>query len=215
MNQALIHDPQNFAAQIMKKMIEDSLFYIQIRDAKKRFNSPEAQQNRLVEAKLKEPVSIHFDNTPLVNAIDHLRTTTRMNFYVDWKALEKVGVKQDTPITMQPPYVSADAALKVILKLAATAGNGQPLDYTIDKGIVKISTAAQLQRIASFANRAIIAAPAQANTSEVDRQTLTKLNEPVPANFDNNSLTNVIDYLRNTTGVNIVVNWNALASVRC
>ena len=36
------------------------------------------------------------------------------------------------------------------------------------------------------------------------------LNKVVTANFDGNRLDNVIDYLRNTTGTNIYVNWRAL-----
>src|SRR6185295_11556865 len=41
---------------------------------------------------------------------------------------------------------------------------------------------------------------------------LAKLRDPVPVNFDNNRLVNVIDYLRNTTGLNFVVQWAALSA---
>ena len=46
--------------------------------------------------------------------------------------------------------------------------------------------------------------------SEADRQVAAALKNPVPINFDNNRLANVIDYLRNTTNVNFFVNWPVL-----
>jgi type II secretory pathway component GspD/PulD (secretin)/tetratricopeptide (TPR) repeat protein len=46
--------------------------------------------------------------------------------------------------------------------------------------------------------------------SEVNRRVANRLREPVPINFEANKLVNVIDYLRNTTGVNFFVNWPVL-----
>ena len=46
--------------------------------------------------------------------------------------------------------------------------------------------------------------------SDVNRRVALRLREPVPINFDANRLVNVIDYLRNTTGVNFFVNWPVL-----
>lgn len=46
--------------------------------------------------------------------------------------------------------------------------------------------------------------------SEANRRVQSKLREPVPVNFESNRLVNVIDYFRNTTGVNFFVNWPAM-----
>ena len=46
--------------------------------------------------------------------------------------------------------------------------------------------------------------------SEANRRVSLKLRDPVPISFDANKLVNVIDYIRNTTGVNVFVNWAAL-----
>ena len=46
--------------------------------------------------------------------------------------------------------------------------------------------------------------------SEANRRVSLKLREPVPISFEANKLVNVIDFLRNTTGVNVFVNWPAL-----
>ncbi len=46
--------------------------------------------------------------------------------------------------------------------------------------------------------------------SELNRRVAVKLTDPLPVNFDANKLVNVMDYFRNTTGVNFFVNWAAL-----
>jgi type II secretory pathway component GspD/PulD (secretin)/tetratricopeptide (TPR) repeat protein len=52
-----------------------------------------------------------------------------------------------------------------------------------------------------------------ASESEINRQVARKLKEIVPINFDGNKLEDVIDYLRNTTNVNLIANWAALEEV--
>lgn len=46
--------------------------------------------------------------------------------------------------------------------------------------------------------------------SELNRRVSLKLGEPLPINFEANKLVNVVDYFRNTTGVNFFVNWASL-----
>jgi len=46
--------------------------------------------------------------------------------------------------------------------------------------------------------------------SDANRRVALKLREPVPVAFDGNLLVNVIDFFRNTTGVNFDVRWNQL-----
>ncbi|WP_221435361.1 hypothetical protein [Algisphaera agarilytica] len=46
--------------------------------------------------------------------------------------------------------------------------------------------------------------------SEANRETALRLKKTVPISFDANPLESVIDYLRETTGANIFVNWPAL-----
>lgn len=46
--------------------------------------------------------------------------------------------------------------------------------------------------------------------TERDKAVEKKLQQPLPINFEANRLVNVLDYLRNTTGVSFFVNWGAL-----
>ena len=49
--------------------------------------------------------------------------------------------------------------------------------------------------------------------SQVNRETALKLRKTVPVDFEGNTLASVVDYLRETTGANIFVNWPALLQV--
>jgi len=126
-DQALFLDPQNFAAQAMKEMIEDSHLYVQ-------------------HKKLNRELDYMIRRTSIQNAESRNPYTDLMTYPPDWPELTQRRLAGD--------------------------------DLTAD--------------------------------SEINRRVELKLKEPVPISFDNNTLFNVIDYLRNTTGLNIYVNWTAL-----
>jgi general secretion pathway protein D len=52
-----------------------------------------------------------------------------------------------------------------------------------------------------------------AGESEANRRIALKLRQAIPINFDANKLVNVLEYIRNTTGVDIYTNWTALQNV--
>ncbi len=49
--------------------------------------------------------------------------------------------------------------------------------------------------------------------SEVNRRVSQELQQPVPIEFQANQFSNVIEYLRNTTGVDFFVNWSVLEAI--
>ncbi len=49
--------------------------------------------------------------------------------------------------------------------------------------------------------------------SEINRRVALKLRDSVPIDFEANKLVNIIEYLRNTTGVNFFVNWPVLETI--
>ena len=56
---------------------------------------------------------------------------------MDWAALEKAGINRNTPVSMKLHDVPYRQALATVL---ASAGGKGPLDYTIDDGVISIST---------------------------------------------------------------------------
>lgn len=61
--------------------------------------------------------------------------------------------------------------------------------------------------------RRLGALAAEGAQSEVNRQAMATLRQPLPVNFEARRLDNVIDYFRNSTGLNVTVNWPALAEI--
>jgi hypothetical protein len=88
---------------------------------------------------------IKFDQAPFAQVIDSLRQRQAINIFVRWKALAEVGVDRQTPVTIDRlTDVSFSAVLEAVLDSVAD----QPgrLGYTVDKGIVYISTREDLNR---------------------------------------------------------------------
>ncbi|MDW8262070.1 MAG: hypothetical protein RMJ35_06050, partial [Phycisphaerales bacterium] len=81
---------------------------------------------------------VPFDNAQFSDVIDFLRETMRVNIVVNWRALENAGIAKETPINVRLRDVRFSKVLTTVL---ADAGGGTvPLDYTIDDGVITIST---------------------------------------------------------------------------
>lgn len=105
----------------------------------------ESEVNRRVAQQLEEQVPVNFEANNLVNVIEFLRNTTGVNFFVNWTALENVGVEQDTPITLNLSNIPADQALRLVLQ-QATVEEFNPVSFSVIDGIVHISTEQDLTR---------------------------------------------------------------------
>lgn len=101
----------------------------------------ESEANRRSKERLQQPIPIDFQANQFERVINYLRGVTGVNFFVNWKALEGVGIARDLPITMTLNEVPAEKALNLILdEVSGELGGAASLDYTIDEGIVIIST---------------------------------------------------------------------------
>jgi beta-lactamase regulating signal transducer with metallopeptidase domain len=86
---------------------------------------------------------MRFDEVALSDVIDFLRDVSGANIFVDWKAIEAAGVQRTIPITARLRNIKFSKALSVIL---GDVGDGKvKLSYTVDKGVITISTTEALQ----------------------------------------------------------------------
>ena len=107
----------------------------------------ESTADRETSQKLQTSVPINFEANSLESVIDYIRTTTGANIFVNWPALLLVGVEQDLPISLQLAEVPAEKALSLVLQQAsAAAGDLDPVGYSINDGVVTISTVRELKR---------------------------------------------------------------------
>lgn len=104
-----------------------------------------SERDRQVEQQLAQEVPVDFEANTLANVVDYFRNITGMNIAVNWQALQATGVTQDTPITLKLRNVPVRKALQLVLE-QATLSTLDPITYSVDEGIVRISTQADLQR---------------------------------------------------------------------
>ncbi|MBI1368087.1 MAG: hypothetical protein GC162_05475 [Planctomycetes bacterium] len=102
----------------------------------------ESEANRRVMEKLKQSIPVTFDGNRLENVVEYLRNVTGVNFFVNWRALEGAGIEPGTTVTLNLASVPADKALRLILD--QVGGDLVPLGFTIDEGVVTISTVENL-----------------------------------------------------------------------
>ncbi len=139
----------------------------------------ESDANRRTMEKLKQPIPIQFDANRFENVVEYLRNVTGVNFFVNWKALEGAGIEPGNPITLSLANVPADKALRLILD--QLGGDLVPLSFTIDDGVVTISTTENINKntnIRVYDIRDLLVQAANFNDApDFDLVTITKGNQ--------------------------------------
>ncbi|MGD0139696.1 MAG: hypothetical protein ABSD28_12520 [Tepidisphaeraceae bacterium] len=115
-----------------------------LRDAEAK-NSNVSKEDQAVQVLLdKRLPSVQLPQVALSDAIDFLRDITGANILVNWKALEAAGIdKQSTQVSVTLRDVKFSKVLDIILQ---EAGAGK-LAYTIDEGVITVSTADELNKV--------------------------------------------------------------------
>ncbi len=95
--------------------------------------------NRTARERLEEPLKeITAEQQGLEKVFNFLRDNTNTNIFVNWKALEAAGIDRNTPVSISLREIPFRKALTTIL--AEVGGGTANLGYTIDDGIITIST---------------------------------------------------------------------------
>ena len=102
------------------------------------------ESDRLVQTQLEKRLpELKFDGTPFEDVIDFLRDMTGANIFVNWKALETAGIDRKAPVTARLRDVKFSKVLTTVLG-SVSADPANRLDYTVDEGVITISTATEL-----------------------------------------------------------------------
>ena len=88
---------------------------------------------------------IRFQDVAFADVIDFLRDTTQANIFVNWKALEAAGIDRNAPVSTRLRNVKFSKVLKTILD-SLGGGATVKLGYTVDEGVITISTEEDLAR---------------------------------------------------------------------
>jgi hypothetical protein len=92
-------------------------------------------------------LELRFEEARLEDVIDFFRNVSGVSFYVNWRALEAVGVTRDTPVTLRLRGVSIGRALDAVMdQLSGARGRMQRVYWVIDDGVVHVATGSALNQ---------------------------------------------------------------------
>jgi general secretion pathway protein D len=101
--------------------------------------------DRLTVAQLDHSLpALQFDAVGFSDVIDFLRDVSGANLFVNWKSLEAAGIDRNTPVSASLRNIKFSKALSIILE--SVGGGAAKLGYTVDEGVITISTADDLAR---------------------------------------------------------------------
>ena len=115
------------------------------RDATVAAEHGDNREDRAAQAQLERQLpEITFDGTGFGDVIDFLRDVSGANIFVNWKALETATIDRNAPVTLKLRNIKFSKALDLIL--ANVGGGTTQLGYTIDEGVISISTLDELAK---------------------------------------------------------------------
>ena len=101
--------------------------------------------DRATQAQLDRALpEVTFDGVGFSDVIDFLRDVSGANVFVNWKSLEGAGVDKNAPVTAKLRNIKFSKALSIILE--SVGGGTTKLGYTIDDGVISVSTQEDLAK---------------------------------------------------------------------
>jgi protein involved in polysaccharide export with SLBB domain len=87
--------------------------------------------------------TINFKDVPLIDVLEHLRSTTGVNIWTNWKCLEAAGYTKESTIvsSVHLANVTYEKALRIILEDVSgpNVSSARAIGYIIDGGVITIS----------------------------------------------------------------------------
>ncbi len=90
-------------------------------------------KERAIEYRLKQPISLNFNNTPLRDAISSIAIQSGIQVVPDLRALQEAKVNLDAPLSGSADNINMKNALNILLK-------PMRLSYVIEDQVLKITT---------------------------------------------------------------------------
>ena len=148
------------------------------------------------------PSEFKFDQIALCDVIDYFADITSVSYRVDWPALKAVGIDREIKVSYLASEIKPLEALRATLTAASGKTNPGLLQASLDGPFVLVSTDEGIRRWTVIANKL------RQQLKGVNAFMLANMKRRLPEiNFNGNNVSDVIDFLRNVTGVNIVVDW--------
>ncbi len=109
--------------------------------SERRGGTEDLQVQAVLDRRLPE---IRFDAVALGDVVDFMRDVTGANIFVNWRTIEAAGVEKTAPVSARLHDIKFSKALTTIL--SDVGGGAVKLGYTVDDGVITISTAEDLNK---------------------------------------------------------------------
>ena len=148
---------------------------------------------------------VNIDGAGLAEVLDFFRDVSGLNVHVDWARVEAAGVKRDAPVRIAAKDILLHDAFDRALDSAA--GGKGTLKADAVGALVVVSTPKGLETTRQRFRRLKDKAP--------DAKLAKQLRRPLPElNFDGVALHEVMQFIRDVSGADIVVQWTALEKAK-
>ncbi len=109
------------------------------------------EANQRVDLKLRDPITVNFENNRLSAVFEFLQTSLGVNFDIRWSILTNIGVERTMPITVQFPQVTTHRrVLDKVVAEASAVNELDPIGWSVSDGIIVVSTIRDLKRSTRF-----------------------------------------------------------------
>ncbi len=137
----------------------------------------------------------------------------KIQIAVDWPALRRAEADLNGRITLKGRHATLEQILELLL--VQIAAPRKPLGYYIENNTLHVTT--QSYVLSRRTRRALAIAPPVRDDKKPAQKTGRTRNAPTPPGhelkFNNVPLSEVVQYFRDISGLNIHVNWRALQAV--
>jgi type II secretory pathway component GspD/PulD (secretin)/tetratricopeptide (TPR) repeat protein len=99
--------------------------------------------NREAMSKLGKTISVNFNNNEFEQVITFLRSVTGVQIYPDWKALDAIGIRPSTEVSLEMNEVPAANVIKRVLE--QVGDDFERPEFSVEEGVVVISSDAALR----------------------------------------------------------------------
>lgn len=159
--------------------------------AEQKLSEPDKTIRSALETEIKV---LALEGQGFADVIDYVRDVSGANIFVNWNSLESAGVNADVPVYLKGQKSTLRAAL--IKFLAGVEKNKGSLQFAVENGVIVISALPDPKNPVTIT---ITGGPA----GLMDRR-LPELN------FAGQAFSDVIDFMKDVTGLKLSVDWDAL-----
>ncbi|MGA1056500.1 MAG: hypothetical protein ACO3Y3_02260, partial [Phycisphaerales bacterium] len=100
--------------------------------------------NREAMSKLGKTISVNFNNNEFEQVVTFLRSVTGVQIYPDWKALDAIGIRPSTEVSLEMNDVPAANVIKRVLE--QVGDDFERPEFSVEEGVVVISSDAALRK---------------------------------------------------------------------